>query len=174
MNARKSIAYFRSIGLELRPSTAKHQRWMLVVPGDPDVFQFASLSGVWEFFRDVWVLEHFQEAWIAERVIGEIMKDPVAAMVEARSWADEASERVSEISEIECNIWDKAPQATECFSRNWRLAYVKLIEPYGQPEHPIYGRILRKHMLALLAKESASYRHPLIQSEHVDAYQGMG
>jgi hypothetical protein len=170
MNARESIAYFESIGLALRPSTARHQRWALTTAGDDDVFHFASLSQLWVFFKDVWALEHFQEAWVAEKVISEIMKDPSAAMIVAKSWAHGATDR---ISEVELNFWDKAPRKTECFSRSWRTVYAKLIKPYGDPEHPIYGRILHEHMLALLAEEPASYRHPLNENEYVDGYQAV-
>ena len=170
MNARESIAYFESIGLELRPSTAKHQRWMLAVPGDDDVHYFASLSDLWDFFKGVWALEHFQEAWIAEKVLFEIMKEPSAAMIVAKRWAHGVYDRVSE---IELNFWDKAPQDVECFSRNWRSAYAKLIKPYGDPQHPIYGRILDKQLLALLTEEPASCRQPLSERAHVDGNQGM-
>jgi hypothetical protein len=167
MNARESIAYFKSIGVELRPSKMKRQRWWLSVFGDDDGMHFTSLPEIWDYFKGCWAQQHFEDALAAQWTL-----DAICRYARSESeWRD--IERWAR-DEIEClphfasEIAEKTMgEAEGCpLPRQWRRAYTKLICPLGEPEFPIFGRILQEKVLALLANETACYQRMPAGSAH--------
>jgi hypothetical protein len=164
MNARDSIAYFKSIGWELRPSKMERQRWWLSVFGDDDGMHFTSLPDMWDYFKNIHALDHFQQEWIAERVLDIVLNDSGLIKVEAEK---QLRGEANQLLELSSDIWDQAPEDMSAFPRHWRSAYAKLIQPLGAPQHPVYGCLLKRGLLALFAEEAASYRQTQAGNGHV-------
>jgi hypothetical protein len=158
MNARESIAYFKSIGWELRPSTMERQRWWLSIFGDDDGMHFRSLPDVWDFFKKIKVLDHFRQALSAQWTLDAIQRydryGPERREIER--WA---RDEIEELPYFASEIADKTMSEAEGCSlpKQWRRAYKKIIEPLGALHYAVYGCILQRGVLAFSADDSASY-----------------
>lgn len=167
MNARESIVYFKSIGLELRPSKMKSQRWWLGVPGDDYGFHFDSLSEMWDDFKNCWAQQHFEDASAAQWTLDAIRRydryGPERREIER--WANDEVDLPYFASEIAEKTIEEAEGCT--LPKQWRRVYAKLIGCSYQPELPIFALILQEKVLALLADEAACCAQTSAGSEHV-------
>lgn len=144
MNAKDTIAYFRSIGLELTPSTQAGCRWtMKGIDGYGLSQHYPSLKFV-RGRAKLAIQSHFQQAHDAKKVL------VLTATKSHPGWVDVDRWFHDETGEMEFPPSICSPTTTDHpLPLHWRSAYANLIGPHGSPEMPLFGRIMNLGMIAL-------------------------
>jgi len=141
LNKNETTEYFRSLGLNLESSSQPSFRWKMKIPdGHGEVLHFKSLRELWNLVP-VFAMSHFEQAERAKHVLDIFLSQSHPEWSEIDRWYHDKTLPLP-------SFVYEAVIARGRLPHNWKKAYKVLLEPYGQADQPLLGRILHSELLA--------------------------